>query len=48
VRIAGEIARDRDAREAFAARLRDGRGRVFDDAAPIAAFAGALEALATG
>jgi len=48
VRIAGEIARDRDAREACAARLRDGRGRVFDDAAPIAAFASALEALATG
>src|SRR5262245_31476200 len=37
VRIGSALAGDRDARDAFAARLREGRERVFDDLAPVRA-----------
>jgi protein O-GlcNAc transferase len=45
VRTAARLADDRAWRETLAARIRDGRGRVFDDPAPVAALAEALEAL---
>ena len=45
VRIAARLAEDRAWRETLAARIREGRGRVFDDPAPVAALAEALEAL---
>jgi len=46
VRIAAAAAGDRVAREDLAARLCAGRAQVFDDAAPIAALAEALEEIA--
>ena len=42
VRIAAHLASDRGYREALSARLTDGAARVFDDAAPVEAFAGWL------
>ena len=45
VRIAARIATDAPWRNALRARTRDGCGRVFNDTAPIASFASALEAL---
>ncbi|MEO5764595.1 MAG: tetratricopeptide repeat protein [Casimicrobiaceae bacterium] len=48
VSIATRIAVDRAARQEFAARLRAGRDGVFDDKAPVIAFAGALEEIAGG
>ena len=45
VRIAARLAGDRAWREALAARIRENRGQVFDDAAPIAALADVLETL---
>ena len=45
VRIATRVANDAPWRNALRARVRDGRGRVFNDAAPVAALASALEAL---
>ncbi len=43
VRIAARIATDAAWRDALRTRMRDGRGRVFNDAAPVAALAAALE-----
>ena len=48
VAIAARIACDRAARDEIAARIREGRARVFDDAAPTAALADALDEIATG
>ena len=48
VSIAERIAVDASWRAAIRARIRDGSGRIFGDRAPVAAFAGALEALARG
>jgi CRISPR-associated protein Csy1 len=48
VAIAARMAGDRAARDDAAARIRAGRARVFDDAAPIAALADALEEIAAG
>jgi protein O-GlcNAc transferase len=45
VRIAARVAIDAPWRNALRARVRDGRGRVFNDAEPVAALAAALEAL---
>jgi CRISPR-associated protein Csy1 len=45
VRIAARVATDATWRDALRARMRDGRGRVFNDGAPVAALASTLEAL---
>ena len=45
VRIAARLADDRAWREMLAARIRENRGRVFDDAAPVAALADVLDTL---
>jgi predicted O-linked N-acetylglucosamine transferase (SPINDLY family) len=45
VRIAARLADDRAWREMLAARIRENRGRVFDDAAPVTALADVLETL---
>jgi predicted O-linked N-acetylglucosamine transferase (SPINDLY family) len=46
VRIAARVATDAPWREALRARIRDGRGGVFNDPQPVAALASALESLA--
>jgi protein O-GlcNAc transferase len=45
VRIAARLADDCAWRETLAARIRENRGRVFDDAAPVAALADVLDTL---
>ena len=45
VRIAARLAGDRSWRVTLAARIAENRGRIFDDVAPVAALAEALEAL---
>jgi predicted O-linked N-acetylglucosamine transferase (SPINDLY family) len=46
VRIAAQLASDRERRDSVAGRIRAGRTAIFDDAAPIAALADALERIA--
>ena len=46
VDIAVRLVEERASRDAFATRLSEGRQRVFDDSAPVAAFADALARLA--
>jgi len=45
VRIAASLAADRPQRDALSTRLLAGRAAVFDDPAPIAALAAALEGM---
>jgi CRISPR-associated protein Csy1 len=47
IAIAARLAADRDWREALSRRVVEGAARVFDDAAPVDAFAAALESLTT-